>query len=121
MTAYCSNDYRLWCSQEKRVVFGRDITFDETKFAVEEPTFYEEQESEGKIEEIAQESIEQDIQQATKDFEETSETERRRSSRKKITPKYFEDYDTSTVALGASVDDVPLTYYHIQERPDSDP
>ena len=120
MLGYCSNGYRLWCSEEKRVVFGRDITFDETKSAAEEPTFYEEQKPEEKIEEVAQETIEEDMEQATEDFEETSETERRHSSRKKTTPKYLEDYDTSTVALGASVDDVPLTYDDIQGRPDSE-
>ena len=98
------------------VVFRRDNTF-----AAEEPTFYDEQEPEKKSKkQVAQESIEGDLEQATEDFEETSETEGRHSSRKKTKPKYLADYDISTVVMGASVDDVPLTYDHIQGRPDSE-
>lgn len=29
MTGYCPNGYRLWCPEDKRIILGKDVKFDE--------------------------------------------------------------------------------------------
>jgi hypothetical protein len=82
MVGYCPNGYRLWCPQEKRIICGRDIVFDETKFAIKEPSFY-------RSEQVEEEQAE-------------------------------EDYDISMIALGACVENVPVTYQELEGRPDEE-
>ncbi|XP_039309258.1 uncharacterized protein LOC113005856 isoform X1 [Solenopsis invicta] len=35
MMGYCPNGYRLWCPEEKRIILGHDIIFDETRFVLD--------------------------------------------------------------------------------------
>lgn len=37
---YCSNDYLLWCPEERKILLIRDIVFNEFKFNLENATFY---------------------------------------------------------------------------------
>ena len=39
MVGYCTNGYHLWCLREQKIVFGRDIIFEETKFIADESFF----------------------------------------------------------------------------------
>lgn len=41
MMGYCPNGYRLWCPEDRKLLFGRDVIFDETKFTVEAENFYD--------------------------------------------------------------------------------
>lgn len=34
LIGYCANGYKLWSPEENRVVYGRDIKFDENKFQI---------------------------------------------------------------------------------------
>lgn len=36
MLGYCPNGYRLWCPEEKNIIAGRDVIFDESRFRFEE-------------------------------------------------------------------------------------
>lgn len=32
MVRYCANGYRLWCQEEKKIVLGRDVIFEESRY-----------------------------------------------------------------------------------------
>lgn len=40
LMGYCPNGYRLWCPEDRKLLFGRDVIFDETKFSFEAENFY---------------------------------------------------------------------------------
>ncbi|KAH0813975.1 hypothetical protein GEV33_008816 [Tenebrio molitor] len=117
MVGYCPNGYRLWCPQEKRIICGRDIVFDETKFAIKEPSFY-------RSEQVEEEQAEEETDEKDR-FESDTETEEkanecRRSNRERRPPKQLEDYDISMIVLGACVENVPVTYQELEGRPDEE-
>lgn len=41
MMGYCSNGYRLWCPEDKKLLFGRDVVFDEARFEFDVNNFYD--------------------------------------------------------------------------------
>jgi hypothetical protein len=117
MVGYCPNGYRLWCPQEKRIICGRDIVFDETKFAIKEPSFYRSEQVEE--EQAEEETDEKDRVESNTETEEKA-NECRRSNRERRPPKQLEDYDISMIALGACVENVPVTYQELEGRPDEE-
>lgn len=36
MVGYCANRYHLWCPEEKKIILGRDIIFNESKYSFNE-------------------------------------------------------------------------------------
>ncbi|KMQ83408.1 gag-pol polyprotein [Lasius niger] len=137
MVGYADNGYRLWCPEDQRVICGRDVIFDETRFKhyqpVVETNVQEESESEHGEEEFIS-AIENDQEQSlsetesvnTKGEEETTikqtaneqQLAPRRSTREKKTPAYLEDYCVLALHAESYVEGIPNCYAEINSRDD---
>jgi len=58
MVGYTDNGYRLWSQEDERIIYGRDVIFDETKFEHSQP-FIETNCREEKANECREESDEE--------------------------------------------------------------
>ncbi|KAF2889686.1 hypothetical protein ILUMI_16487 [Ignelater luminosus] len=38
MVGYCNNGYKLWCPEERKMILGKDVIFDERRFSFETVT-----------------------------------------------------------------------------------
>jgi len=41
LMGYCTNGYRLWCPESSKIILGRDVIFNESKFTSESEDFYD--------------------------------------------------------------------------------
>lgn len=138
LMGYCANGYRLWCPESSKILLGRDVIFNESKFTSESEDFYDDFKS---TEEAArnQESSpnsggEQDISsdEESEYFDSAKEEDDnrrnttledeaailRQSSRKKNKPKYLNDYTVLALSAESFVEDVSQHFDDIQGRDD---
>ncbi|KAG5872253.1 hypothetical protein JTB14_009016 [Gonioctena quinquepunctata] len=91
-----SNGYRLWCHENEKLSFGKDVVYDEIKFANQTDDFYETVEENITSKNIPDLEVNDD---ASQDKNDENTKILRRSTRKMIRPKYLEDY--ALIALNA--------------------
>lgn len=145
MVEYYTNGYRLWCPENKKIILGRDIIFNESRYSLEE-NFYKAIPKE--TQEKATSSIETNqIQDSNNNSSSSEESETyksadeeeldhdgntnilrpdnlqkpvtpRCSTRIKTRPKHLEDYIGIALNAEAFVEDVPQDYQDIQQRED---
>jgi len=143
MVGYTDNGYRLWSQEDERIIFGRDVIFDETKFEHNQP-FIETNCQEDKENESKEESEEKFISATEEDNDQSllenelvneeeeetaikSETPKkhskilRRSTRlKKRTQFYHEDYCVLALHAESYVEDMPSCYAEVNSRHDKE-
>lgn len=140
MIDYCPNGYRLWSPEDNKILFGKNITFDETKFDynLADGSFYqsheipETTENEENSEDLSHSRIDKKIQDNQMLNNSSSDTEYfdleespqkvplRRSERMKSRPKHLEDYAVLALNAEAYLDDVPETFEEIKSRSDKE-
>jgi len=145
MEGYTDNGYHLWSQEDERIISGRDVIFDETKFEHSQPFIetncQEEKENECKEESNEEEFTSTDNEEnndrtllekelVSEEEEETaikSETPKeqsnilRRSTRlKKKTQFYHEDYCVLALHAESYVEDVPNCYAEVNSRHDKE-
>jgi transposase InsO family protein len=130
MVGYCHNGYRLWCPEQRKVLEGRDVTFNEFKFAGDtETTDWDADAADNNRRTTSDENADQPAEEVTN--EDTSENREatpvpRQSTRQRKPPSHLKDFhvgdDIVVFALSAEtfVDDVPQVYEDIQVRDDGD-
>lgn len=131
MLGYCANGYKLWCPEEKKIIYGRDVVFDESRFQFDgttsedwlvsnqQSTEHEEESTEHEKTVQDQEKPEEEEEEIQSDEEEEIQNPRR-STRHKVMPNYLLDYATIALSAESFVDDIPETYEDIQGRDDRD-
>lgn len=141
MVGYCANGYRLWCQEEKKIVLGRDVIFEESRYNFNED-FYKmdsikssqdknpaaaelkrvstKNEESELFEKANEEEVFQNESLQESEPEDMSKTTLRRSSRIKIRSKRLEDYICLALNAEAFIDDVPKDYCDIDQRDDKD-
>lgn len=144
MLGYAPNGYRLWLPEEKKVVLGRDIIFDELKFPSYKPrsiscnweTNLSSPDEEDTRKVVNEEEIETQEQEETlTDTTDISDSETtvidvgrlernmtstpRRSTRERKRPTHLDDYTALALNADAFVDDVPNEFKSIEGRDDS--
>jgi hypothetical protein len=140
LLGYAPNGYRLWLLEERKVVVGHDVIFDEATFPspygnantadreedTEEEDAEEEDTEEKKLEnEEPDEDEEENWNDATETpgaktqkFTPTQTSLPRRSSRTKRKPEYFDEYTVIALNAEAYVDEAPLDYEDIKNLED---
>lgn len=140
MVGYCKNGYKLWSPDDRKIIYGRDVVFDEKRFCFEgskcEDWLSKEHETnrEEKLREEPQDesaekggiSSDEEVEFMSPEennvvgqskkimFEETP----RRSARNVRKPRHFDDYVLTALSAESFVDNVPDAYEEIQGRPD---
>lgn len=111
MVGYCTHGYRLWCLEDNKIILGRDVVFNESRFTLDTEDFYNNLEH---TEEAVQtrkivnsggegEAPSDEGDEYYHDAEEEEENQRgsaledrtqnlRRSARERNRPKYLHDY-----------------------------
>lgn len=138
MIGYTDNGYRLWCPEEQRIICSRDVIFIENRFkhhqSFVETNIQEDSESEQDEEEFttASEKEQEKILSRTESVNTESEEETttnleiedeqsetpRRSTRKRKTPAYLEDYCVLALHAESYVEDISNCYAEISSRND---
>lgn len=124
MVGYADNGYRLWDEKDERIVHGRNIVFNEQRREVENkvvPSIGENKQNKQKFE-LKLPEIEQEKGKETENLEEIEreqnlEDQTRRSTRKRNTPSYLQDYELeedmnlfSALTAGNLFSEVPKSY-----------
>lgn len=143
MVGYCTNGYRLWSVEDRKIYFGRDIIFDERKFSYEshgtlpmitnddkesvvtENNGHQEPGEDELTESEKYDSAEEYQEPQDAPSEEDQETrdkneELRRSTRMKVRQKYLEEYTILALNAETYVDDTPENYNDIEKRDDKE-
>lgn len=117
MVGYTNNGYRLWDSNTKQVICGRNIIFDEnpkiTKIHVQEEELQETRSKKNEDRNLEEENKNSEEDEVPDSNEKENEVNNRRSSRKSKIPSRFEDYELNLMAaLSAGIlpEEVPNTY-----------
>lgn len=138
--SYCTNGYRLWSFEDKRILLGRNVIFDEKKFLffklrtseTEWSSNYQDsrnnniEEGSSDSEDVDKEnSLDQEDQERdthNQSIEETNAktTTLRRSTRQRKEPSYFEEYSVLALNAETFVENVPEFYDDIKDRDDED-
>lgn len=137
LMGYCTNGYRLWCPENNKIILGRDIIFNETKFTSESGNFYDDLRSiEGatKSQEPSNSGEEQEVSSDEESEEFNSDEEEdanqrnttpkdkaktlRRSSREKNKPQYLNGYTVLALCAESFVEDIPQQFNDIHGRDD---
>jgi len=135
---YCPNGYKLWCPQERKILYGKDVIFNEEKFSFNDsisenwiPQFNNSTDPEpdnstvNEIEEDKAADSEEDSSQTEKNNSrdmniETEKATLRKSDRKRNRPKYLEDYAVLALHAESFVEDAPNSFEEIQDRDDKE-
>ncbi|GAB1869619.1 Gag-pol polyprotein [Camponotus japonicus] len=146
MMGYCPNGYRLWCPEDNKLLFGRDVVFDETKFSFETDNFYdkslpsqaetedneklrdqgggagvsETSDDTGNQSEVSTNDQSDEKSEATRQKEKGSNTGYRRSSRVRSRPKHLDDYCAMALSAESFLDEIPENLSEIENREDKD-
>lgn len=127
MIGYCNNGYRLWSPEDEKVLFGRDVIFDETPNKLESPAnfinadFYEKNQHDQQEATTDNKSVldlNSDSEHDTDDSGIIKEENVRRSQRPKSKPRYLDDYAVIALNVESFLEDVPQTYHEINGRND---
>src|SRR6266576_1617573 len=111
MLGYTFTGYKLWDIKNKRVIFSRDVIFDENSNYLEEQfSSNQDDNSDLKIDPSASE----------KDSSNQLSTDFRRSERQRKAPDWLKDYELNSAVLNAEkfLNETPSTYNEIFGRPD---
>lgn len=136
MLGYCDNGYKLWCPKENKILYGRDIVFDENRFEFH-PTYVEttvpldEEKENSEQEDVEQRDIPaQDAKQIYReeaqpeaeeeDTESEQEQQLRRSKRKARKPSYLTDYCAVALQAETVMDDLLQDFKDIETRNDKE-
>ena len=122
---YCANGYRLWSAEEKKVILGYDVFFDETKF-VFEPTvvpvserFIQTSDAPSEPSQSETPPVHPSVNQGLEEANQSNEPELRRSERIRRKPSYLDDYCELALSVDCFSDEVPKNFSDIETRPDS--
>ena len=129
IVGYCVNGYRLWCPEDGKIILGRDVKFDESRFEYEDDEWHHYRRNDNVS--VDKEEID-DVDSSFENFEsadEDAELEQiankeddidafRRSSRTRKQPAWHRDYVTLACNAESYVEDVPCSYEQIFVRDD---
>jgi len=77
MVGYCVNGYRLWCPEENKILLGKDVIFNESKFNFDEGdgSFYQDCEVQETSEKMNKEKcqLESRKDQRTPDYQKSND------------------------------------------------
>jgi hypothetical protein len=117
MLGYCPNGYQLWSLEDRKVVSGRDIIFDESKTVHSQGLMNSDLGSDGEDESESGNEEEKGNQERSQKEEEDGQNNRK--DKRKITrPKYLEDYTVLALHVESFIEDVPQCFEDIYSRPD---
>lgn len=125
MVGYCLNGYRLWCPEERLIILGRDVKFDESHFVYDNEDWFSYKEDtrnviisdeENETEDVT--SPDNDSVSSENETEEVKAPEIRRSVRETKWPAWMEDYAVLALNAEMYVEDVPETFSDIYSRSD---
>lgn len=135
---YCPNGYKLWCPQERKILYGKDVIFNEEKFSFDDSISEDwisqfnnltdpepDNSTVNEIEEDKAADSEEDSSQTEKNNSrdmniETEKATLRKSDRERNRPKYLEDYAVLALHAESFVEDVPNSFEEIQDRDDKE-
>lgn len=135
---YCPNGYKLWCPQERKILYGKDIIFNKEKFSFDDstsedwiPKFNSLTDPEPDNSTVNSNEIKEDrAADSEEDSSQTGEnnskdvnveTEKdifRKSDRKRKRPKYLNDYAVLALHTESFVEDAPNSFEEIQDKDD---
>lgn len=141
MLGYCDNGYRLWSLEDKKVIVGRNVIFNETETKIMNTGWnYDWEDSDrndASVEEIDNQQVLENDNREIQECENENEEQIRKSNRVRMKPQYLKDYATLTLtakhindldedeysmALNAInyCNNVPQTFEELKERDDRD-
>lgn len=136
LVGYCPNGYRLWCPMDGKVIQGRDVKFDESKFYKtkefgdwstseneENNPDFNSSVSHNEMEDSSGDDIEgneeaEEIRQDKAAEEESEIFEPRHSQRERRKPGYLNDYVAFAMSAEAFIEDIPKDYEEVKRRSD---
>lgn len=127
MVGYADNGYRLWNENQRKIVIGRNVIFDEKKRELDNqfvPIEYCENDEEPEaIPRVDEESDMEENDQTIQENRNIEEQRPRRSTRRIGLPHYLNDYDLSdevnffaALSAGNIFEEVPRTYTEAVEQ-----
>lgn len=132
LVRYCPNGYKLWNSEERKILYGKDVIFDETKFSFDGSTC-EDWIPKSDNSTINSDKIEEDrVAESERDTSEIEENNSehvnvniekdvfRRFDRERRKPKYLDDYAVLALHAESFVGDAPNSFEEIEDRDDKE-
>jgi hypothetical protein len=119
---YCVYGYQLWCPDSRKIIQGRDVIFDESKFCKEKELDIWEHtgEKEDAYDLNGSGDNESGIEHTDSGGESSSSgnqtVDLRRSQRERKAPGYLQDYVAYAMSAESIMDDVPQTFNDIKGR-----